>query len=298
MKNFSKILIIFIVTLLVSTILYSQSEEKLKSLWIGEEKIAIVVGVNEYDHLEPLRFTDDDSREMIQVLEEYGRFSSIEYYGDEKGDIDQIAGTPTKVNIENSISLAADDIREGYFTTLLLYFSARGYQQDGKVYMATKGTKTDDLDNTAINLSEILESLKDLQDMENVKIMFFLDIGRSNPDGGEKPEPKDPKKLSSWDDVINSNGVSILYSTTNTAYSYETGSLQNGVYTYYLVEGLSGGADEDSNGFISLDEISNYVDEKVNQWSTETYKQDPMLDDEKKNGKFYITCYLEEGCFE
>jgi uncharacterized caspase-like protein len=298
MKNFSKILIIFIATLLVSTILYSQSEEKLKGLWEGEEKIAIVVGVNEYDHLDPLRFTDDDSREMIQVLEKYGRFSSIEYYGDEKDDIDQIAGTPTKVNIENAVSLAADDIREGYFTTLLLYFSARGYQHDGKVYMATKGTKTDDLENTAINLSEILESLKDLKDMENVKIMFFLDIGRSNPDGGDEPDPKNPNKLSSWDDVINSNGVSILYSTTNTAYSYETGSLQNGVYTYYLVEGLSGAADEDSNGFISLDEISNYVDEMVNQWSTEAYKQDPMLDDEKKNGKFYITCYLEEGCFE
>ena len=47
--------------------------------------------------------------------------------------------------------------------------------------------------------------------------------------------------------------------------SAEDNTLEHGVFTYYLVEGLRGKADFDGDGLITVDEVYRYVSERVPQ---------------------------------
>lgn len=55
--------------------------------------------------------------------------------------------------------------------------------------------------------------------------------------------------------------------------SYESGDIQHGYFTYYLVKGLTGHADADANNTIIYREIDDYLYDNVNATVTNTYKK-------------------------
>ena len=60
-------------------------------------------------------------------------------------------------------------------------------------------------------------------------------------------------------------GVGILASTSGSDFSYEENKWGggHGVFTYYLVRGLRGEADADSDGFVRLGELFDFVRKNV-----------------------------------
>ena len=64
----------------------------------------------------------------------------------------------------------------------------------------------------------------------------------------------------------------------------------HGIFTYILVEGLSGKADTDGDGFITLQELSAYAEEEVPRRSYEKwgYEQIPMRDLRKQDFPIYM----------
>ena len=58
--------------------------------------------------------------------------------------------------------------------------------------------------------------------------------------------------------------------------SYEYSELENGVFTYYLLEGMAGYADADSDNHVSAEELYNYTSPLVTNY---TYDQHPQLYD-------------------
>lgn len=66
---------------------------------------------------------------------------------------------------------------------------------------------------------------------------------------------------------IQGAGRVVLAATTEEQASWEFGELQNGVFTYFLVEALhSTSADTNSNGWISAEEAYNYLDSRVDDY--------------------------------
>lgn len=59
--------------------------------------------------------------------------------------------------------------------------------------------------------------------------------------------------------------------------SVESSKLKHGVFTYFLIEGLQGAADQDNNDKISAQEACRYAKEKVSDYTD--YKQHPMCKD-------------------
>jgi tetratricopeptide (TPR) repeat protein/uncharacterized caspase-like protein len=60
-------------------------------------------------------------------------------------------------------------------------------------------------------------------------------------------------------------GVGFISAARQTERSYEKDDFNHGVFTYCLVEGLSGTADANEDGKVTFDEIVNYLDERVPQ---------------------------------
>lgn len=70
-------------------------------------------------------------------------------------------------------------------------------------------------------------------------------------------------------------GVAFLMSSRAEEYSYEDQRLNSGIFSYFLLEGLNGAADEDGNEIITLGEAFDYVSKKVSNFTGKA--QQPVL---------------------
>ncbi len=239
-----------------------------------DERLAIVVGINDYATITPLNYAVQDAGAIRDILVEKGNFT-VEYYADD-------GLKPNKDNIMNAVSNANRAARNGWIKTFVLYFAGHGFEDNGEHYLATVGTHKSYLSETAISLNEMLNTINDIQ--ENAKVMVFLDACRndiSKRGGGD-----------SWNSDIDSHGLGILRSASSGQYSYEIDELEHGIYTYYLLQGLEGDGDRDDDGYVSFSELARYVMNSMRDWSQtndEGLIQTPTSDVKNQTGEFFIT---------
>ena len=69
--------------------------------------------------------------------------------------------------------------------------------------------------------------------------------------------------------------VLLFLSSRSNQYSHENSALRNGIFTYFLLAGLRGGADVNKDGYITAKELFNFVYPKVKQRSGG--KQNPVM---------------------
>ncbi len=65
------------------------------------------------------------------------------------------------------------------------------------------------------------------------------------------------------DRLTSSKGRAIITASRSSEVSIELADLGHGVFTYYLVEGLKGAADTNGDGIVTLQELYEYVGQKV-----------------------------------
>lgn len=76
----------------------------------------------------------------------------------------------------------------------------------------------------------------------------------------------------------NKMNIAVMISCQGDESSMEMGSLQQGLFTYYLMEGLSGKANRDGNKFVTIQELYYYVYHKVqDKAASRGHKQTPEL---------------------
>ena len=62
-------------------------------------------------------------------------------------------------------------------------------------------------------------------------------------------------------------GMALFMSSKGEEYSLEDGGLRSGIFSHFLVRGLKGAADSDSNRIITVDELYNYVYQNVRRYT-------------------------------
>ncbi|MBQ8958424.1 MAG: caspase family protein [Bacteroidales bacterium] len=78
-------------------------------------------------------------------------------------------------------------------------------------------------------------------------------------------------------DASNMN-IAVMMSCQGNETSMEMGSLQQGLFTYYLMEGLGGAANRDGNRYVTIQELYYYVYHKVqDKAASRGHKQTPDL---------------------
>ena len=217
-------------------------------------KFALLIGVSEYsegeDPLSALPAALNDVRQLAEVLKDpnIGGFQvrSLE--------------NPSGEEMRSAIGALFADRKPD--DLVLLYFSGHGItDQQGKFFFSTSKTYKKKgllVKPSAIPAQEVHDYMNDCASDRMVVILDCCHSGAFGDlisrDAGEiQFEPQ-----------LGGRGRVVLTASAAIDYSYERSGEELAVYTRYLIEGMrSGAADRDEDGYVSANELHDYVVEKL-----------------------------------
>ncbi|MEZ4829701.1 MAG: caspase family protein [Bacteroidia bacterium] len=220
---------------------------------------AVVVGVANYAHINSLNYTDDDAFRFYAWLKspEGGALpdEQISLYIDEAARRDDILS-----------GLRSQFGKAGTNDLILFYFSGHG---------APGAFMPADFDGNSRELTHA--SIRQIFDQSKARYKVCIaDACHSGSlDKGVKGA-FDGVYDSYYTALSNSSGgMALFMSSKAEETSLEIGGLRQSVFTYYLLEGLKGKADYNSNKVVSIQELYNYVAENVKRYTAN--RQSPVI---------------------
>jgi len=219
---------------------------------------AVIVGVSRYENFETLKYTDDDAYRIYAFLKspEGGAIP------DENIHI-LIDESATKENITNAMNAVVEKADEN--DAVICYFAGHGLEgyflpidSDGyrrrvsylsmKEQLANSRAKQKLFMVDACYSGSLLTSRRpDLSQMQN----FYQQISES------------------------AGGTAFLLSSKDTEYSKESSGLRQGVFSYFLIEGMKGKADFNRDQIVTIAELYEYIQIGVRDYTKN--EQNPQL---------------------
>ena len=235
-------------------------------------KFAVIVAIADYPGTaNDLNYTDDDGYDLRDALISRAGFSSSNIYL-------LTDASATKSNVQSAITSWLDS-REGVNDLVVVFFSGHGTTlADVSPYDEGDGYDEALVVYDDYVLDDELDTWLDSLESENILVAIDSCYSGGMIKGtdvsvkgieGDKPLNGD---LPAGDLVdgfakdINVSGRIVLTASDDDQYSMESGVLQNGVFTYYLVQGLSLATDINSNQWYSMEEIYSYLRDRVDQF--------------------------------
>lgn len=219
--------------------------------------LQISVGINSFKNFPSLNYAVKDAKTFGRLMADKGEFTVTKFISD-----DYENNPVKKEDIYDTIDNFS--IVEGV-ETVVFYYTGHGFNANGYNYIALSETDIGDTD-TALELGALFDKLRALRNKkgnENLEIFVFLDACKTT-------STKTKKDSYNWIYNQQDHDLQVLYSSFTYGYSYESHSLKSGVFSYYLIDGLNGYADNNNNdGIITFDEIFNYLGLHVSKWSEE-----------------------------
>ncbi len=196
---------------------------------------AVVIGIANYEKMDVLDYSDDDAYNFYSFLESSkNRSETIRFLVDENA---------TAANITAAIEDVAE--KAGTNDQIVIYYSGHGvekaiipFESDGKTNLLPHE-----------EISHILQH-------SNAKSKTFY-IDACNID---EPEANIQRNM-------NFDGLTVFYSSSPGGESREYAELEQGVFSYFLIDGLKGAADADGDNHITIAELYNYVFVNVNNYT-------------------------------
>ncbi len=225
---------------------------------------AVIVGVDNYPNFPHLKYAVKDARAFYDLLVKTKLVSpdNIFFASNEKANLSNlrsILGTKLKRNA------GQDDM-------VIIYFAGHGAtEKDAKSpdgdglekYLLPFDAEPKDLYASALPMREISYILNRIN---SERLIFIADSCYSGASGGRTVSIEGTRANIS-DTYINriSSGKGRVIMTASSAneVSVEDDTLQHGIFTYYLIQGLKGNADYDSDGLVTVDEAYRFVSKEV-----------------------------------
>jgi uncharacterized caspase-like protein len=187
---------------------------------------ALAIGINQYNYLQPLQFAKRDAQLMQEFLRTEAGFDQILFFSDDSPDR---AGQPIRANLLRVLRQLSEKPRLEAGDNFWFFFSGHGMRHAGRDYLMPLDGDPGDIENTAISINHITERLCSCG-ADNV--VLILDACRSlDTRAGEGIGRQTAEEA-------RSTGVISIFSCSPNQYSYEIKALQQGAFTYALLEGL------------------------------------------------------------
>ncbi|MCD6405502.1 MAG: caspase family protein, partial [Planctomycetes bacterium] len=223
--------------------------------------IALVIGIDGYETLGSLDTCRNDAREFAGVLIDHGGYapSRVILLTD---DAAEGQNRPTLATMRRRILQVARLARRG--ESLLVYFSGHGITKNGKGFLVPSDGDADN----AVSLDWMKTTLQASKASSKILILDACHSGSAAKGvGGIAPSL-----------VKDSTGLVMLLSSAAGEVSYPLSKEKRSVFSKYLVDGLAGKADTDSDRSVTLAELFSYIEESLIDWSLATGKtQTPVL---------------------
>lgn len=241
------------------------------------QKYALIIANTEYvdPGLNQLLAPGKDAEDFARILKD----QDICSFDDVKVLLNELSSVVIEAIDEFFNQKMPDDL-------LLLYFSGHGIRDEvGALYLAVKNTVRTRLRSTAIKSDYIRDAMDYSHARKQVLIMDCCNSGAF--DQGTKSAVGVSIGTSTAFEA--GTGRIILTASDTTQFAFEgqkiIGQTDKSLFTHYLVEGLSGEADLDCDGRISVDELYDYAYEKV---KLATPKQTPSKFSSKQQGEIFL----------
>ena len=229
------------------------------------KKYALIVGVSRYDDPEigNLNFAADDAREMGACLREVCGFDEVRVLvsGGER--------EPDHISVVESLHgfapvLNNDDL-------FLFYFAGHGIHTANGSFLLASNSRIRMPELAAVPMPLLQQCLSRLDASERVLI---LDACRNDPHQGRGDSDNLLTQEFSRDILAVAkapcDGVvpatCVLFSCSEGERAYEWYDRKHGAFTWYLLDGLRGAA-RDTQGRVTVQALSRYVEEQVPRWS-------------------------------
>jgi uncharacterized caspase-like protein len=218
-------------------------------------KAALLIGVSEYEaglNLLPGSVKDVEAMQRVLVNPEMGDFAEAEVVA---------LKNPKRQEMEEAIERLFCDRKQE--DLLVFYFSGHGIKDEtGKLYLSTSATHKENgrlRKASAVSASFLHENINECRSQHQVVILDCCYSGAI----AKGMSVKDDGELN-IQEQLGGKGRAILTASTSTQYAFEQEGFELSIYTHYLVEAIrTGAADQDNDGWISIDELHNYVSRKI-----------------------------------
>ncbi|WP_337871521.1 caspase family protein [Meiothermus sp.] len=230
------------------------------------ETYALVIGINNYrpypetPSLPSLSYAESDARKMAQALRDpnKGQVSKVRVLLDTEA---------SKTAIEAELRDLARRMRVS--DTLIVYYSGHGMPSRlGQATLMPSDAKIND-EETWLPLEWLQEQVRKASQGRG-RLILILDAcfsgqsragSRSFTMPGRKDLPKPQKPDLSGANVL-------LASSADSEPSWEDAELGGGIFTAYLLEAISGKADENGDGYVTIGEAYRYAAVRVEAFSS------------------------------
>ncbi|MCP4543140.1 MAG: hypothetical protein GY832_39000 [Chloroflexi bacterium] len=186
------------------------------------------------------------------------------------------AEPPTKANILVALKAVADATEPD--DLLLFYYSGHGDEDGDESYLVAQDGRRLVLADTAVPLLRVREIVQEAPARAKV---IVLDACHSGADiGGKGPRPMSDEFIRRV--FEEAEGLAVLASCKKGQLSYEwrdSGSGQGrSVFTHFFLEALTGEADRNDKGFVTVQDASRHVTDGVKLWASQrNVSQTPTL---------------------
>jgi hypothetical protein len=249
-------------------------------------KWAVVIGVNEYldrDKIKSLNYCVRDAHLVAETLAARCSYDPrrILLITDDQPEAHL---RPLKLNLQ----LRVQDwlLKARPDDTVLVFFSGHGFLDDrGQGVLAPQDCELDNLGLTGFRTDELRNML--LQCKATQKILV-LDSCHS---GAKGDEPRGPSSEEVGASFRLAEGLITLASCRKDETSCEWAEKRHGLFTYFLIEGLSGAADAegDKNGLVDSDELYSYTLNQMSLVQRVSARQTPVrIIPEETVGRFLL----------
>jgi formylglycine-generating enzyme required for sulfatase activity len=236
-------------------------------------KVALVIGINDYQFTSKLGMCVNDANAMTKFLQTKMGFTrqSITLMTDAPGGDKRLEPTYTKMR--RAIEAFIESVDEK--SEVVFFYSGHGVRLNNEDYLVPQDGSAQDIATTCINYN----ALKNRLETKNPRrVLLIVDACRNVFDGkgdggsgfGDGAAPREPQ-------------FAELRSCRPTEKSLEgkPEDFRAGVFTHYLLQGLSGDPEAVAPGTknVTFDSLRYYVRGKVNQYVTANYvgyRQNPI----------------------
>jgi len=267
------------------------NEEVLLSHKSLENAYALIIGISKYmdKRISELKYTHADAEEFSKLMIDPERVGlkkeNVKLLLDENATLSRI-----KEAIVNWLMKKADEK-----STVYIFFAGHGgvevdhlrIEKDNLAkYLLPYDTNYDSLFSTALTTRDFNNFLDMIR---SKKLIIFLDACHS---GGVASCARDVKIMEDpYKMLAEGEGRVIISASKPDQLSYEDANLGHGVFTYHLLDALRGKADIDNNGYVTVFELYNYLQEKVPASARDIANaiQEPVLRNENFARDFSIS---------